>query len=472
MKFLLLNPPMDYTAITKESSFEAYLPPVGLLYIASSLEKKGQEVKLIDFVAESFSKEKLKDVLSGIDAVGITITSQVSTSAKKLIDLIKEINPKIKVIIGGPHCTLQGKQVLVDMNADISVSGEGENTIVEIVDSLNGKKDLSKIHGVFYRENNKIKHGLPAEEIEDLDSIPFPSLHLIDKYNYGKEAITGVTFFAKGKIASIVTTRGCPFDCRFCVSKAITKKYRWRSAENVVKEFEEIAKKYDTVFVVDDNFLMNKKRAHKIMDLLIEKKLGIDIWIVGIRVTDADEEIFKKMKKAGVKSLEFGIESGNQDVLDYYNKRITLEKAEKAIKLSKKTGFFTVGNFIIGSPIEEKRHVMDTIKFAKKLNLDFAFFNSFYFLKGSEIWADAFKEGKIKENELFVPCDSQRGLCNFSVKELRDLISYAARSYYFRPRYVFDQFFRQIFVYRNLRVTKTAIKLFIDPKQESVLLGS
>jgi len=469
MKFLLINPPMDYEIIKREYSFEAYLPPLGLLYIASPLEKRGHNVKLIDFIAERFTEKKLKNEISEIDVVGISVTSQIVTSASKISKMIKKFNPKIKIIIGGPHCTIQKKEALNEIKADISVVGDGEEVIIEIVDALNGKKKLSNVHGIFYREKGVIKQGLPAMEIEELDSLDFPSWHLIKKYNYGKEALTGVTALARGKITSIMTTRGCPFNCRFCVSKSIFKSCRLRSAENVVKELEAISKDFDTVFAVDDNFLMNKERAHEIMDSLIKKNLDLDIWIAGIRVTDADKELFKKMKKAGVKSLEFGIESGNQEVLDYYNKKITLEKVKRAVKLSKKTGFLTIGNIIFGAPIETDKYIDDSIKFVKKLNLDFAFFYGFNYLKGSKIWEDAFMAGKIEENEMFRPCDSNRGLGNYTPEELRERIKKAFKSFYFNPKYIISQFFRSIFVYRNFRVFKAGIKLIFEQREDTIL---
>jgi anaerobic magnesium-protoporphyrin IX monomethyl ester cyclase len=226
MKCLLINPPMDHDVIQREYSFEAYMPPLGLLYLASPLEKLGHSVKLIDFVAEQYTDEKLREEVSKVDVVGITITSQIATSAKKLTDLIKQFDPKKIVIIGGPHCTIQGKEVLNEINADISVLGDGEKVILEIFDALNGKKNLSEVNGIFYRDGGKIKEGLPPEEIADLDSLCFPARHLIKNYNYGKDVIAGVTVLARGKITTMITSRGCPFNCRFCVSKSIFKKCR------------------------------------------------------------------------------------------------------------------------------------------------------------------------------------------------------------------------------------------------------
>ncbi len=467
-KFLLLNPPMDYSLIRKEFSMEAYLPPLGLLYISRQLEKRGHQVTVVDFVAEPFTEDKLKKLLETTDIVGITITSQIASSAKKIVDYIKNTTPNMFIIIGGPHCTLQGKQVLSEINADISVTGDGEHSINEILDVFEKKKNLAEVHGIYYRDGNKIKSGLPGYEIEDLDEIDFPSLHLVSKYSYGKRQIAGVTFFAKGKITSMVTTRGCPFHCRFCVSKSIFKKYRFRSPENVIRELEEIAKEYDSVFIVDDNFLSNKKHVEKIMDSLIEKNLSLEIWIAGVRVTDADENLFKKMRKAGVKSIEYGIESGNQEILNYYDKKITLDQVRRAVKLSKKAGFLTIGNFILGAPIETESQMDDSIAFAKEINLDFAFFYPFSYLKGSDLWEDAYREGIVQENDLFLLNNSRDGLGTMSLEAFRNKITEAYHRFYFSPRYFFSQLFRQLFVYRNFRVFYAGLKLFLQQKQGSV----
>ena len=447
---------------------EAYLPPLGLLYIAKQLEKRGHTVTVVDFVAEPFTEEKLKRLIEKIDIVGVTITSQVASSAVKLVDFIKRNAPGIIVIIGGPHCTLQGPQALQEIHADISVIGDGEHTIGEILDAFDKKKTLAEVHGIFYRDSKEIKLGLPGYEIEDLDEIEFPSRHLVAKYSYGKRQIAGVTFFAKGKITSMATTRGCPFHCRFCVSKSIFQKYRFRSPENVIKELEEIAKEYDSVFIVDDNFLSNKKHAEKIMDFLIERKLSLEIWIAGVRVTDADERLFKKMKKAGVKSIEFGIESGNQEILNYYDKKITLDQVRRAVKLSKKAGFLTIGNFILGAPIETEKYMDDSIAFAIELNLDFAFFYPYSYLKGSDLWEDAFREGIVKENDLFLLNNSREGLGTMSLEAFRNKITEAYRRFYINPRYILSQLYRQIFVYHNFRVFYAGLKLFLQQKQGSV----
>lgn len=465
MKFLFINPPWyEDSSLSKQYKMQDFMPPLGLLYLATPLEKKGHEVELKDYLVEKFNKEELSKELEKIDAVCVTVTSYLIKSASKVVDIIKKFNPKIPVIIGGPHCTIQGKHTLNEINADICVRGEGERVILDIADALDGKKELSKINGIFYREADQIKNGLPVEIIEDINSIDFPARHLINKYDYEKKSITGITSFFKGNFTSMITTRGCPYNCRFCVVKSIFEDYRIRSFENVIEELVMISKEYDTVFIIDDNFLAGIKRAHKIMDYLIEKKLGLNIWIGGVRVNNVDEELFKKMRKAGVKGIEFGIESGNEEILEFYNKKITLDQIKKAVKLSKKNGFLTNGYFITGAPIETKDHIKDTIKFAKKLNLDFAFFYRFNYLKGSQIWKEAFELGKIKEHEMAVPGNSNRQLGNFTVEEIKKIINKANRSYYFRPRYLISEFYRQLFVFKSFKIFKADLKMLFHRK--------
>ena len=174
------------------------------------------------------------------------------------------------------------------------------------------------------------------------------------------------------------------------------------------------------------------------------------------------------MRKAGVKSIEFGIESGNQDVLNYYDKKITLDQIRKAVSLSKRTGFLTIGNFILGSPIETEKHINDSINFAKELNLDFAFFYPFSYLKGSAIWDDAFQKGIVKETDLYLMNNSREGLGNLPYEVFRNKITEAYRRFYFSPRYILTQFIRQIFLYKNFRVFYAGLKLFLQQKDGTV----
>jgi radical SAM superfamily enzyme len=239
--------------------------------------------------------------------------------------------------------------------------------------------------------------------------------------------------------------------------------FRKRSVENIISELQQISDTYGSVMTVDDNFLTDKKRAIDILDQIIVQGIDIEIIIQGARVDIADEELYKKMKKAGVKAINFGIESGNQDVLDYYRKGITLDQVRKAVKLSHKMDFLTVGNFIIGAPIETKAHLQQTIHFAYSLPLDLVSFTILQYNYHSDLWNEACQEGKISVDDGYsIPADSSKGLGNLSFHELKTFQKKSLTTFYLRPNYLFRQFYRSIKTqdFTMLRMLYNAKSLF------------
>ena len=445
MNFLLLRAGYQKTNEIQLTNPPLSHPPLGVLYIGAVLEQEGHKIEIIDCYAEKISREKLKNYLQSSDAIGITVLGDDYISAVDISRLIKEIDPDIPLIIGGPHCTFFKELALKDIySADVSVTGEGEHVILDLVKYLQGKKKLSNIHGVYYRNNGSIKSGKPLKVIDNLDNIPFPARHLVDKYDYG-----GFPFGyqLRKKVTSIITSRGCPFRCRFCArySNFIEEwGYRKRSVENVVKEIQVINEKYRSVWIVDDNFLADIKRAHKIFDKLLENGINLDILIEGARSDSPDRELYKKMKKAGVTFISYGIESGNQDVLDFYNKKTTLPQIRKAVNLAREMDFFTSASFILGSPIETKQHIENTIKFACSLPIDIASFSPLGYTRGSSLWNEAVENNKISKDSFIVTADSNKGLGNFTGEEIRSYTIQAYRRFYMRPNYLLSQILRGI----------------------------
>jgi radical SAM superfamily enzyme YgiQ (UPF0313 family) len=339
------------------------------------------------------------------------------------------------VIIGGPHCTLFPKKSLEETQADISVQGDGELIINDIKKAIRGEIVFSSISGIYYRDGNKIKKGAGLQLIEDLDSIPFPSRNLVSKYRYGDQFNPKIE---KGDFTSIITSRGCPYSCKFCSRNTVSmKKYRTRSTKNILKELKEIqANGYKYVAFVDDSFLSNKKQAYELLDEIIKEKLNLKFIITAARVDAAEKELFQRMKKAGVTHIQYGLESGNQDVLDFYNKNITLEKIRYAVNLSHKIGLFNMGSFILGAPFETREHFERTVNFAKTLPLDSVGFATLKYMVGSELWCNAVKDGKISEDDYLVLADSKRGLGLFKEQEITQYCIKARREYYTRPTFM------------------------------------
>ena len=460
MKFLLIRPG------DREKKYQHLIcsplshPPLGLLYLGAVLENDGHKVEVLDYYAEDISKKQLDNYLKSSDAVGMTVYTSSYKFVADITKIIKELNPEIPLIIGGPHCTFLQKKSLLDFpEADFSVIGEGEQVILDIVKFLQGNKKLSEIHGIYYRDKNSIKSGKPLQVIDNLDNLLYPARHLVEKYDYGTFSF-GYTL--RKRVTSMITTKGCPFHCRFCSRYGNFIKewgFRMRTAENIVSEIKEINGKYNSVMIVDDNFLADNKRAHKIFDMVLESEINMDFLIEGARVDTADEELYMKMKKAGVKFIHYGIESGNQDVLDFYNKKTTLQQIRKSTALAKKMNFFIAASFIIGAPIETRKHVENTIKFACSLPIDLANFSPLVYIMGSSLWVEAVENKKISPDEYIKLADSNQNLGSFNKEELLDYTMEAFNTFYFRPNYLIRQIYKSL-IRKDFSLLLSGIKFF------------
>lgn len=438
MRILLINPFVNQEIIDDIFTINSQLPPLGILYLASPLKKAGHNVIVVDYCMEKYSIEKLQLILSSIDIVGITVRSHSSKSVKQIISDIKSFNDRVLIIIGGPHCTIDPYLAIKNLGSDVCVEGDGDHVITKIVDAYENNKGFDDIPGIFFKQDNNIQSGRPSQIVSDIDSFPIPSRHLVEKYSYG-QLQGGLFIMSKGKVTSMITSRGCPYHCRFCISNAITKQIRVRSAENVINEIKEIEQEYDFLYFMDDNFFIDKKRSHQILDYFIKEKPDIEFSLAGVRIDAVDAETYKKLRKAGAKVIAFGIESGNQQILDYYHKQITLSQISSSVRLARKNGLITVGYFVFGAPLETEKHIVETINFSKKNPFDIVVFQPLDYLKGSQMWKDAFSEGKIKENEFVVHSDSKRNLGNFTHKELSEWAVRAYKEFYLRPRYFINE---------------------------------
>lgn len=437
----------------------AHLPPLGILYLAKMLEINGHTAEVIDCNAESISLDNIRKKVLSCDAVGMTIYSELRelTNSIMISKLVKEIDSDIPVLIGGPHCSLMPERSLKEHHADICVKGSGEFVITPIIEALEGKRKLSTIPGIYYKDGDKIRHTKPAEDIKDLDSIPFPARHLVYKYEYGYLLEKKI---AKGKLTSISASRGCPHHCRFCSLSAHVPSYKTRSVSNITREIEELTNDgYKTLAFVDDNFLAQKKKVEQIMDFIIQKRMDLKLWIIGARADSADRGLYEKMRGAGVEFISFGIESGNQDVLDFYNKKLTISQIQNTLNLCNEMNFFTHATFILGAPIETKKHIEHTIKFARSLPLSGVTFYPFGYAYGSPIWKEAVNEGKIHSDEGTVIADVQRGLGNLRTEEIMDYSMKAYKNFFLNPRFWMRELSRAI-TNNDFKYLKLGMRMF------------
>lgn len=431
---LLINP--NYRKVYKYVSEEATMiePPLGLAYIASLLRERKIEVKILDAAALNLENEEIKIYAENFkpEIIGISASTNTIELAYEIAEIVK--NPNLKVVVGGPHTSILPEQTLKECKAiDIAVRGEGEYALLEITQG----KELERIDCIAYRRGNKIIRNKDRDLIENLDDLPFPARDLLPLDKYESVGIRRYPF------ATMITSRGCPYNCNFCVNYTVLgKKFRYRSVENIMKEIDELVNKYHIkeIDIIDDNFTVIPERVEKICDELIKRRYNL-IWKLGngVRADRVNERLLMKMKKAGCYLIAFGIESGNEEILKKINKGESLKQIIQAINWCKKYKIETEGFFILGNLGDNEKTMQDTIDFAKKLDLDIAQFQIFIPLPGSAYELIIRKEGKIfakswRDYNAFGRPIFQHG--NLTPELMEKMQKKAYWQYYFRPRMI------------------------------------
>jgi len=460
-RVLLINPP---NSVPIKSNFVINVfQPLGLAYVASSLEKHKYSVEIFDALALGFDQEKIiasrkvigadyqtiknKIIDYRPDLVGIaTPFSFQSFESHQIAKIVKKINPKIITLAGGTHATIQPDEMLNDKNFDYLIRGEGEYATVELLKALEKKTSLKNISSLSYRnKQNKIIHNPRSLPIQKLDALPFPARHLLpmDKYLQAAKkgrVVEGMLAFGH-KRTSIFTSRGCPFNCTFCsVHLTMTRMWRGRSPENVLKEIKECVYKYGIKYfdILDDNFTLDPKRAKKICRLIIKEKLNIQ-WSTpnGIRADRVDETLIKLMKKAGCIQVKVAPESGSPLVLkNIIKKHLDLDMVKKTVSLCKKHHLSVEAFFVVGFPEETIDDIYKTISFAKelrRLGCDYCYFFIATPYYGTEMYADAVKKGYLDESRYHlnkIITTTNKSLLkspNYTHKKLFELLKVAAK---------------------------------------------
>jgi radical SAM superfamily enzyme YgiQ (UPF0313 family) len=281
---------------------------------------------------------------------------------------------------------------------------------------------------MFHSDDGTVVHNPRVRSKTDLDRLPRPARELVDPRRYG--FLFGAQISAR--TAGVLSSRGCVFNCTFCIRSPYPP-YRDRSAEDVLDEMAQLRREgYDTIIMADEYFLTNRPRVTRMMELLEEHQLGMRI-IFQTRVNSVDDEIARKLKAGGTFAILFGIESGSADVLKFYNKGATVERARKAIEAAHRAGIFTYGGFIIGAPVETERHLQENIGFVTSVPLDFVSFHQLVYMYGTPLWQDAHGQGSIASSEYWVDADERFG--GPSRAEITRWRTRAFRAFYMRPRY-------------------------------------
>ena len=360
-------------------------PPLGILYIATFLQKKGIDVKVLDSFIVGHTLEELREVIlkENPDVVGFSaMTCQVNVILD-IAEELKKYRPFVKIVVGGPHISSTKEELFkFSGNIDFLFYGEAEKTFYKFINALGGNESFEEIEGIIYKQNGRTIINNPPQPTQDLDTLPFPNLGLLDIYKYD-------SYYAKSlPLTSLLASRGCPYHCTFCDAYATHGRIvRFRSSKNVVDEMEHNYKKYaiKQFTIKDSTFTVNKNWVYEICSDIEKRGLKIN-WTCNTRVDLVDEALLMAMKKSGCYMILFGIESGSQKVLDMMKKGITIEQIKKAISLCKKTGIERVGYFIIGNPGETEEDVLKTINLIKELDFDLVDVGRMVAYPGTEIY--------------------------------------------------------------------------------------
>ena len=441
MKILLMIPPVG-VLYGSYKDLAPSRPPLGLAYIAAVLEKNNYKVKIFDggiYTTEEDLSKEIEEYKP--DLVGMSVTSLTFKEALKSAKKIKELNPEIKIVIGGPHISIDADNTMKYEEFDIGVIGEGEETLLEVVQHFEKNKDLDKIKGILYRKNGKVIKTEDRAPIKNLDDLPFPSRHLLPSPDKYKQTPFKNTRFPQ---TSMVSSRGCPYNCTFCSQYPFKHMFRFHSAKYVIEEIEHLIKDYGIKEVAfqDDVFTLNKNRVIEICNEIINRKLDIT-WSCWARVTMVDEELLKLMRKAGCIAISYGIEAADDETLKTIKKNITIEQIKIAVKATNKTGIYCIGHFILGYPFDTRETMKKRLDFAKSLPLDGATFSTLIPFPMSDVYETAktqygeydqdFIYGEKKYGSHNTPIYSPPGI---TVKEMAEIRDKYYKSFYVSPKFI------------------------------------
>lgn len=455
------------------SKADELIPPFGLGYLATAL-RKNHDTQILDGIKENMTPENFEEFLreNKFDIIGIQLFTFHINAVKEYIRVIKKVSPESKIILGGPHPSCDPNNIFYYFpDIDFAFRGEAEIGLAKLMNLINADEnikedDLKEIPGLIWR--NKENKTAVNNQIftEDLDALGYPSWDLLkpDTYPLAPHG----AFFKNYPIAPIIITRGCPFNCTFCAGRLVSgRKIRRRSVGSVIQEIKELYHKYGIreIHIEDDNFTFYRDLVMEFCDELKKNNLNIS-WVCpnGVRLDTLDKELLLKMKGTGLYSLSVGVESGSDRVLAHMQKSLNTEKIKEKVALIRETGLEVIGFFVIGYPTESRKDILDTIKFAKKLDLKRANFTIFKPFPGTPMTDKLIADNElpeIQENwEKYILADAVYAPNGFTTKELKNLRRRAFLSFYLRPKILFKMM-REIKNFKHFKIVMKRILRWI-----------
>ena len=446
-RILFINPPVDFSVFYADmdlSDTKSSSPPIGILHLASMARKYGYEVRMLDAHAEGST---LKDILTLVaeyqpHVLCLTAMTIMIDASAEIAKVVKDYFPNVITMIGGVHLTAEPSKTLEQYpQFDFGVVGEGEIVLIDFLDALVNKRPMASIPSLVWKSDDQIIVNPRRAFFKSLDEFPFPAFDLVGDqlFSHYRLSVFGTKQF---RSVGLVTSRGCTGFCTFCDLGVVGRGYRFMSAHYLINHLRELHERYQVndLLFYDDMFTGNRKRLEAFCHAMIEAGQPFT-WSCCSRVDFVSYlDVLKLMKDAGCHTIEFGVESGCQRILDSMRKNVTKEKIAHVIDMTTKAGIVTKANFILGHLGETHDSIMETIRFASQLNTHYVQHTHLVPLPGSEIYESAWKHGTFdpswsKMNTLlinFIPFGFTR----------KHLVWYSKkfwRSFYLRPNVIWQE---------------------------------
>ena len=431
MNVLLVNPR------SRRLRGEALLPPLGLAFVAGAARTAGHRVEILDMNLGDGGDSALRAPMHRIspDVVGITALTVTLREAWAIAGAVKEFSPRTQVVMGGVHPTLEPHQTLEHHGVDYVVRGEGEETFVELLRHLAEPGRVKRLPGLAFREGNGVVATEQRPPIRSLDQLPLPAYDLFDMGRYATPQC------ASRRIAVMFTSRGCPYGCTFCDAHVVHgREYRCHSPERVTEEMCYLQRTFGVREIVfkDSEFTLDKDRVARICHLIQERQIPI-AWNCNSRVGALDIGLLKRMKAAGCRLIQFGVESGDQRILDGLQKGISIRQIEETFRDTRRAGIRTVANCMVGNPGETRESVERTLALVKSIRADYLNVSFITPFPGTALYRMACENNWLLDG--YDPLALRQDRCamnatSMSTAELSGMVDYLQRGFYLRPSYL------------------------------------
>lgn len=459
---VLIYPPVTMAGRYKKVATGHEVAPQPLIYLGAYLRQNNYKCRLIDANALGLSIDETVNQILALSPkfVGITSPTMLISAAGRIAKKLKDNNPDIITIVGGPHITaVPNETMMLYTDIDIGVLGEGEITVIELLRAFENKINLESVTGIIYRDNGNLKITPARLFIEDIDTLPVPAWDMLpDLLKHYQQSAVRIDRLPN---ISLVSSRGCPFQCIFCARNVFGNVTRAHSADYIIKMIKYLIKEYKikSVSFEDENFVIYRKRLVEFCNRLIEEKLDIT-WDCASNVNAVNHELLFLMKRAGCWQINYGIETGSQRILDFIKKGTKLENVEKALRMTKDAGIVTKGYFIVGHPTETRESIQETIDFIKKIALDVFQMSFMIPLPGTELYKIASQYGEFKNDwdnmNIWTPLFIPTGL---SQEDLENESKRAYKAFYLRWRPIFTYLKRMLKSAAFIKFFKDGLKI-------------